>query len=245
MIYFLSDAHLGLLSISDPREHEIKLVRFLDSIKQNAEEVYLLGDMFDFWFEYKKVIPQGFTRFLGKLAELTDAGIPVHFFTGNHDLWTFGYLEKEIGLIVHRRPELVELGGKMFFLAHGDGLNDTGKSFKLLRKIFHSRTCQKLFSYFPPRLGMTFGQLWSKNNREKHSTYDNVYLGEDKEILIQFAKQYSEHTAVDYFLFGHRHLMFDLQLKNKSRVVLLGDWITQYSYAVFDGKELTVEQFLS
>ena len=145
MIYFLSDAHLGSLLVNDKRAHEKKLVDWLDRVKTDATVIYLLGDIFDFWFEYKTVVPKGFVRVLGKLAELTDSGIEIHFFIGNHDIWTFGYLENEIGLIVHKEPATIQLGTKKFFLAHGDGLYVEEKGFKIIRKIFHSRTAQKLF----------------------------------------------------------------------------------------------------
>ncbi|MFC2385094.1 MAG: UDP-2,3-diacylglucosamine diphosphatase, partial [Hoylesella saccharolytica] len=167
MIYFLSDAHLGSLAIAHARTHERRLVRFLDSIKDKAEAIYLLGDMFDFWNEYRYVVPKGYTRFLGKLSELTDKGIEVHFFIGNHDIWTYGYLEQECGLIVHRKPITTELYGKVFFLAHGDGLGDPDNKFKLLRKIFHNPTCQRLFNAIHPRWGMALGLNWAKHSRMK------------------------------------------------------------------------------
>ena len=131
-VYFLSDAHLGSLAIEHGRMHERRIVRFLDSIKHKAEAIYLLGDLFDFWNEYKMVVPKGYTRFLGKLSELTDMGVEVHFFVGNHDLWTYGYLEEECGLIVHKKPLTTEIYGKVFYLAHGDGLGDPDNSFKFL-----------------------------------------------------------------------------------------------------------------
>ncbi|MDR3706498.1 MAG: UDP-2,3-diacylglucosamine diphosphatase [Paludibacteraceae bacterium] len=240
--YFLSDAHLGALVIKDQRAHEMRLVNFLDSIKHDAEAVYLLGDMFDFWYEYKLVVPKGHVRFLGKLAELVDMGIDVHFFIGNHDIWTFGYLEKEIGLKVHREPEEINIHGKNFFLAHGDGLYDKSLGFKIIRWIFHNRALQVWYTWVPPRIGLAFGYLWSKNNRINDVEKDYSYMGEDKEHLVLFAKEYSETHPVDYFLFGHRHILLDLQLKNKSRVVIIGDWFEHFSYAVFDGNELTLEQ---
>lgn len=241
-IYFLSDAHLGSLVIENNREHEKKLVDFLNSIKENASEVFLLGDMFDFWYEYKAVVPKGHVRFLGKLAEMVDMGIKVHFFIGNHDIWTFGYLEQEVGLIVHREPSTIELNGKTFFLAHGDGLHETSNGFKFIRWIFHNRALQKLFTYIPPRLGMAFGNQWSKSNRKKDIKKDYKYQGENNEILVRFAKQYCEKQPVDFFIFGHRHIILDLQLSNKSRVLILGDWFCNFSYAVWDGIELRLEQ---
>ncbi len=236
--YFLSDAHLGSRVVADGRAHEQRLVNFLDSIKCDAKAIYLLGDMFDFWFEYKTVVPKGFVRFLGKLAEFVDSGIAVHFFIGNHDMWTFGYLEQEIGVTVHRKPEVVEINGKTFFLTHGDGLNKQSCDFRFLRSIFHNRILQKFFMWVPPRLGLNFGYTWAKNNRLKKNGKDFSYKGEDKEYLVLFAKQYAEKQPIDYFIFGHRHIELDLQLRNKSRVLILGDWLESFSYAVFDGEDI-------
>lgn len=241
MIYFISDAHLGSRLVKDPREHEMRLVNWLDKVKIDAEAIYMLGDMFDFWFEYKTVMPKSFVRFLGKMAELTDSGIEIHYFTGNHDIWTFGYLEDEIGVKVHRTPELLDIKGKKFYLAHGDGLYTEEKGFKIIRSIFHSRTCQKLFQLVPPRIGQNFGYAWSKSNREKILHIENKYLGEENEHLVIFAKKFSETHDVDFMIFGHRHIELDLELKNKSRVVILGDFIGIFSYAVFDGENFHLE----
>ncbi|MEI7504873.1 MAG: UDP-2,3-diacylglucosamine diphosphatase, partial [Paludibacter sp.] len=230
MIYFLSDAHLGSLIVRDPRAHEKKLVDWLDKVKTDATAIYLLGDLFDFWFEYHTVVPKGFVRFLGKLAEITDSGIEVHFFTGNHDIWTFGYLENEVGLIVHREPQTVQLGNKRFFLAHGDGLHAEDRGFELLRKVFHSRTAQNLFRYIPAELGQKFGYSWSKSNRMKILHIENKFQGEANENLVVFAKKYVETHNVDFLIFGHRHIALDLQLKDQKRVIILGDFVGIFSY---------------
>lgn len=243
MIYFISDAHLGSRIVTNPREHEMRLVNWLDKVKKDAEAIFMLGDMFDFWFEYKTVMPKGYVRFLGKLAELVDSGIEIHFFTGNHDIWTFGYLENEVGLIVHRKPQTFELQGKKFYLAHGDGLYTEEKGFGLIRKIFHSRTCQKLFRLLPPEIGQNFGYAWSESNRKKIMHLDNKFQGEENETLVAFAKKYSENHEVDYMIFGHRHIELNLELKNKSRVVILGDFIGIFSYGVFDGENFRLESF--
>lgn len=243
MIYFVSDAHLGSLLEKDPRSHELKLVRWLDMVKKDAEVIYLLGDIFDFWYEYKAVVPKGFVRLLGKLAEMTDAGIEIHFFIGNHDLWTFGYLENEIGLKVHTEPLIVEHSGKRFFLAHGDGLVKSDKKFNFLRNLFHSKFTQKMFGWVPPRIGQYLGYNWSKLNREKIAHEDNNYQGEDKEELVVFAKNYQSKPQVDYFVFGHRHIDLNLKLKNGSQVIILGDFVSIFSYGVFDGKDLILEYF--
>jgi UDP-2,3-diacylglucosamine hydrolase len=167
-IYFLSDAHLGSWAIDHKRMQERRLVRFLDSIKDKAAAVYLLGDMFDFWNEYRYVVPKGFTRFLGKISELTDMGVEVHFFTGNHDIWAYDYLEKECGVIIHRQPQTIELYGKIFYLAHGDGLGDPDKKFKVLRWLFHSKFCQFALATVHPRWSMWLGLTWAKHSRLKH-----------------------------------------------------------------------------
>lgn len=245
-IYFLSDAHLGSLAIAHGRMHERRLVRFLDSIKGKASAIYLLGDMFDFWNEYKYVVPKGYTRFLGKLSELTDMGVEVHFFTGNHDLWTYGYLEEECGLIVHTRPLTTEIYGKVFFLAHGDGLGDPDNKFKFLRKMFHNRTCQRLLNFMHPRWGMALGLNWAKQSRMKRADgKEPPYMGENKEFLVRFTKHYMQHHKdIDYFIYGHRHIELDLMLSKKTRMMILGDWIWQFSYAVFDGEHMFLEQYI-
>ncbi|GHT32095.1 UDP-2,3-diacylglucosamine hydrolase [Bacteroidia bacterium] len=241
-IYFISDAHLGSLMVENAREQEKRLVTWLDGIKNDAAALYLLGDMFDFWYEYRLVVPRGYTRFLGKLAELADAGIELHFFIGNHDIWTFDYLEKEIGMTIHRKPYITEIYGKRFFLAHGDGLGDPSLRFKMIRGLFHNRLAQILFSALHPRIGVGIGLLWSKQSRKKkESGFSAKYRGEDKEHLVQFAKAYTgEH--IDFFVFGHRHIILNLELHNKSRVAIIGDWMQLFSYAVFDGKTFLVEQ---
>lgn len=243
-VYFLSDAHLGSRLVENPREHEAKILRWMDSVKTDASAIYLLGDMFDFWFEYGSVVPRGHVRFLGKLAELTDSGIEIHFFTGNHDLWTFGYLEEEVGLIVHREAQDLYIGNKRFYLAHGDGLMlESEKAFRLIRGIFHSRFCQKLFRWIPPQIGQELGFRWSMKNREAIRGIENKFLGEEHEHAVLFAKKYTETEDVDFFIFGHRHILLNLQLPNKSRVIILGDFISIFSYAVFDGENLSIEIF--
>lgn len=245
-VYFLSDAHLGSWAISHRRTQERRLVRFLDTIKTKAGAVYLLGDMFDFWNEYKYVVPKGYTRFLGKLSELTDMGVEVHFFTGNHDIWTYGYLEHECGVIIHRHPSTVEIGDKVFFLAHGDGLGDPDNKFKLLRKVFHNRTCQCLLNSLHPRWGVWLGQTWAKKSRMKRADgKEPPYMGEQKEHLVLYSKEYMRtHPDVDYFIYGHRHIELDLMLSRKTRMMILGDWIWQFTYAVFDGEHIFMEQYI-
>ena len=244
-VYFLSDAHLGSWAIDHGRMHERRLVRFLDSIKHKAAAVYLLGDMFDFWYEHKYTVPKGYTRFLGKLSELTDMGVEVHFFTGNHDIWAYSYLEEECGVIMHRKPITTDIYGKVFYLAHGDGLGDPDIKFKLLRRMFHNTICQRLFSAIHPRWSMWLGLTWAKHSRMKRINGEEPpYMGENKEHLVLYAKQcMKSHPNVDIFIFGHRHIELDLNLSKSVRMMILGDWISQFTYVVFDGDHLLLEEY--
>ncbi|NDV46540.1 UDP-2,3-diacylglucosamine diphosphatase [Paludibacter sp. 221] len=244
-VYFISDAHLGSRIVENPRAHEKKIVDWLDMVKADAKAIYMVGDMFDFWYEYKTVVPKGYVRFLGKLAELVDSGIEIRFFTGNHDIWTFGYLENEVGLIVHRKPQVFEIGNKKLFVAHGDGLAVDDKGFKFIRNIFHNRTCQKLFRFVPPQIGQGFGYTWSRKNREKLTPEKKEYKGEAKEPLIIYAKKYfAECPDIDFVVFGHRHIQLDLQLANQKRVIILGDFVSLFTYGVFDGNNFWLENFI-
>ncbi len=245
-VYFLSDAHLGSLAIPHARTQERRLVSFLDKVKHKASAVYLLGDIFDFWYEYRTVVPKGYTRLLGKISELTDAGVEVHYFTGNHDLWQTDYLETECGVTLHRHNEVAEICGKVFFLAHGDGLGSEERSFRVLRSVFHNRLCQRLFSALHPRWGMAFGLEWARRSRLKREDgKEPPYRGEDKEELVRFAKAYmGTHPEINFFIFGHRHIELDLMLARQTRVVMLGDWISQFTYAVFDGESLFLENYV-
>lgn len=245
-IYFLSDAHLGSKAIRSGRTHERRLVSFLESIKYKASAVYLLGDIFDFWYEFKTVVPKGYTRFLGKISELTDMGVEVHFFIGNHDIWCKDYLTEECGVIMHYEPATIELHGKEFYLAHGDGLGDPNKTFKILRKMFHNPTLQWLFSAIHPRWSMSWGLGWAKHSRLKHEEFgEPVYMGENKEFLVLYSKEYLKtHPNINYFIYGHRHIMLDLMISRSSRVLIIGDWINNFSYAVFDGENLFLEEYV-
>jgi len=263
-IYFLSDAHLGTpfykkspkkdstvtalpnkaVRTREPVSHEIerKLCRWLDQVKEDAQAIYLLGDLFDYWFDYKTVVPRGFTRFLGKISELTDSGIEIHFFIGNHDIWLTDYFEIECGMIVHREPLVKDFNGKKFFLAHGDGLGDDSRTFKFLRSLFHNKLCRKLFAGIHPRWTVAFAHSWSQHNRATGEMIE--YFGEDKEHLVKFAKQHLTIAPnINFFVFGHRHIMLDLMIPASCRVVILGDWIRYYSYGVFDGENFSLELF--
>lgn len=244
-VYFLSDAHLGSLATKHRRMQERMLVDFLDSIKDKASAIYFLGDIFDFWFEYKTVVPKGYTRFLGKVSELTDHGVEIHYFIGNHDIWCKDYLAQECGVIMHFEPLTTEIYGSEFFLAHGDGLGDNDRKFRFLRSVFHNKFCQMLFASIHPRWGVDFGLRWAKHSRLKRvDGREPDYMGEDKEYLVLFAKNYlKSHPNINYFLFGHRHIELDLQLSRSSRMLILGDWLHFFTYAVYDGENLFLENF--
>jgi UDP-2,3-diacylglucosamine hydrolase len=244
--YFVSDAHLGSWAFKDKPENEKKLVRWMDSIKADCEALYMLGDMIDFWFEYKLVIPKGYARFFGKIAAFTDAGIPVYWFAGNHDIWLFHYVQDELGVTVYNDEIETIIHGKKFFMAHGDGLGDPSLNFRILRRIFHSRFCQGLFAFVHPRQSLWFGLNWAKNSRLKREKQPESYLGEDKEYLIQFSKKHAAENgenAPDFYVFGHRHILLDLMISSKSRVVILGDWIHLFSYGEFDGRDFQMHYF--
>lgn len=239
-IYFASDLHLGLPNYEKSMKRELLFIKWLDEIKTDAAEIYLLGDIFDFWFEYKHSIPKGFSRFLGKLCEITDSGIPVHFFTGNHDIWIFDYLPKATGIILHRKPETVIFSGKKFYLAHGDGLGPHDYSFKLLKKIFVSPFFQWLFARLHPNLGLSLAYLWSHSSKEYK---ENPKFQAENEWLVLYAKDILKTEHYDHFIFGHRHIPFELQLNEKSRFTNLGDWLVNFTYAEFDGDKLLLKKY--
>lgn len=243
-IYFISDCHLGAGTLENPLDYERRVVRFLESIADDCEELYLLGDIIDYWFEFKHVVPRGFTRFLGQLGRMSDRGTKIHWFTGNHDIWIFDYLPAEVGCTLHRGPEVVELHGQKLFLAHGDGLGEDSRMLKLMTGFFHSHVCQRMFSWIHPDLTTGFAHWWSRKSRLSGNDFPE-YMGEEKEHLIQYAKQrMKEGLEVDYFIFGHRHIMLDLMLSRKTRAMILGDWITHFSYAVMDKNgNMMLDQF--
>ena len=244
-IYFLSDFHLGVPDAASSLEREKRIVRFLDEIKQDAAVVFIVGDLFDFWYEYKNVVPKGFVRILGKMAELTDSGIPVHFFVGNHDMWMKDYFQKELQVPVYFEPMSFEFNGKKFLVGHGDGLGPGDHGYKFLKKIFRNPVCQWLFGLLPPLIGVGVANYFSRKSRAKAlaKNTDDHFLGEDKEWLISYAREVLKTEHIDYFIFGHRHIVLDYQLSGNSRYINLGDWIKYNSYAVFDGKNLVVKSF--
>ncbi len=241
-IYFLSDVHLGSKMHADSIDVERKLCSWFDMVRPDARVIYLLGDIFDYWFEYRRAVPKGFTRVLGKMAELTDNGTEIHFFIGNHDIWLTDYLAKECGLILHLEPLITEHYNKKFYLAHGDGLGDKSKSLYIMRRIFHSPILRKAFAFLHPDWTIPLAHKWSNTSREKGETPD--FLGEEREYQIQFAKEQLKLTPdIDYFIFGHRHIMLDIPIQPHSHVVILGDWIKYFSYAVFDENGIHLKQF--
>jgi UDP-2,3-diacylglucosamine hydrolase len=244
-IFFISDVHLGLFPAEKSLEREKILCKWLQKIKPETEELFLVGDIFDFWHEYKKVVPRGFTRFLGTIASFTDEGIPVHFFTGNHDLWTYDYLPKEIGVSINRHPVVRTFNGKKFYIGHGDGLGPGDYWYKMMKSVFVNPISQWIFARFHPNFAMAFGQAWSKNSRFSRNKEVEQYLGDDKEFLVQYAKEVLKKEYFDYLLFGHRHLPLKVDFSNGSQLLYLGDWINHFSYAVFDGAQLRLQSILS
>jgi UDP-2,3-diacylglucosamine hydrolase len=240
-IYFLSDFHLGAPDAASSLVREKKIVRFLDKIKDDAAEIFIVGDLFDFWYEYRNVVPKGYVRILGKMAEITDMGIPIHFFTGNHDMWMKDYFQKELNTKVYFEPAEFNFSGKKFLVGHGDGLGPGDKGYKFIKRVFRNRFCQWLFGILPPRWGIGLADYFSRKSRAKTGKTDEVFLGEEKEWLIIYAKEILQKEHVDYFIFGHRHLPLDIRLNDNSRYINLGDWIKFFSYAVFDGDKISLE----
>lgn len=236
-IYFASDFHLGAPNYKESREREAEIVAWLGAIESNCSELFLMGDIFDFWFEYAKVIPKGFIRLQGKLAQMSDAGIKIYFFKGNHDMWVKDYFTEEMGIAIVSDELIIERNGKKFYLHHGDGLGPGDRKYKLLRHIFRNRLCQWLFSMLPPRIGLYIANGWSGNSRIANNKKE-VFLDEEQEWLAIFAKEQLKKEHFDYFIFGHRHLPLDIDLGKGSRYVNIGEWINYRSYAVFDGQEL-------
>jgi UDP-2,3-diacylglucosamine hydrolase len=246
-IYFLSDFHLGAPDHTASLVREKLIVQFLDEIKQDAAEIFLVGDMFDFWYEYRKVVPKGYVRLLGKLAELSDAGIPMHFFVGNHDMWMKDYFQAELNIPVYFEPKEFVRNGKTFLIGHGDGLGPGDHGYKRLKRIFRNPACQWLFGILPPVVGMGLANYLSRSSRAQTGASEEIFLGEDKEWLIHYCKEVLQKTSIDFFVFGHRHLPIDYRLNTgtsrESRYINLGDWIRYFSYAVFDGESLVLRSY--
>lgn len=242
-IYFASDNHLGAPTKHASFPREKKFVAWLDSIKDDAAAIFLLGDLFDFWFEYKTVVPKGFTRTLGKLAEISDSGIPIYYFVGNHDLWMNGYFEEELNIPVFHQPKEFSFNEKTFFIGHGDGLGPGDKGYKRMKKVFTNPSSKWLFRWLHPDIGMRLGHYFSVKNKLISGDEDAKFLGNDHEWLVQYSKRKLDTRHYDFFVFGHRHLPLEIKLNSNSRYFNLGDWISHYTYGVFDGKEFQLKQF--
>ncbi|WJJ96974.1 UDP-2,3-diacylglucosamine diphosphatase [Algibacter luteus] len=242
-IYFASDNHLGAPTTEASFPREKKFVAWLDEIKQDAAAIFLLGDLFDFWFEYKTVVPKGFTRTLGKLAEISDSGIPIHYFVGNHDLWMNGYFEEELNIPVYHKPEEFKFNDKTFFIGHGDGLGPGDKGYKRMKKVFTNPFFKWVFKWAHPDIGMRIAQYFSVKNKLISGDDDAKFLGEDQEWLAQYCKRKLEDKHRDYFVFGHRHLPLKIKLNEKSTYVNLGDWVQYYTYGVFDGEQMELKEY--
>jgi len=241
-IYFASDCHLGVPDYESSLAREKIFVKWLDSIKSDAKEIYLLGDIFDYWFEYKQVVPKGFVRLLGKLAELSDSGIIIHYFTGNHDMWMFGYFPKELNIQVYRAPVEREINGKKIFIAHGDGLGPADKGYKFIKKVFSNKVCQWLFARLHPNFGIWLAKYFSRKSRIANGSNDEIFLGEEKERLIQYIIEKEKSSHFDYYIFGHRHLPIDMKIGN-ARYINLGEWVNHFSYAIFEEGNLELKYF--
>lgn len=247
-IYFASDFHLGIPDRDASLVREKKLVAWLDMAAKDAAEIYLMGDLFDFWFEYKTAIPKGYARLLGKLAEVTDAGIPVHLFRGNHDMWAFNYLTTEMNIILHRDPEFRTFSGKHFYLAHGDGLGPGDHGYKFIKKVFANRINQQLFRFIHPDLGIRLALFWSGKSREvnleKETRERDITLKLIRHrILVHSQNMVREHPELDFLVYGHYHLPHLETLDQKATMVVLGDWLQYFTYAVFDGEKMELMRF--
>lgn len=242
-VYFVSDHHFGLdVQISSVQREEL-FVKWLDFVKEDADTIFILGDMFDFWYEYKQAVPKGFTRVLGKLAELTDAGISIHFFVGNHDMWMLDYFPKELNIPIYFKPTEFQINQHKFLLGHGDGLGPGDKKYKFLKKIFTNPVAQFLYRWIHPDIGLKMAKYLSQKNKLISGEYDQVFYGKDKEWLYLYAQNYLQKKHVDYFVFGHRHLPLELKINPNSTYYNTGDWLIHFSYIKFDGMLMTPSIF--
>ena len=242
-LFFASDFHLGVPDKETSLKREQKIVRWLDAIKHEAQAIFLVGDIFDFWFEYKHAVPKGFVRLQGKLAELTDAGIPVKFFTGNHDMWMFDYFPQEFNIPVYREPQRMEVNGKSLFIGHGDGLGPGDRTYKFLKQVFKNPLCQWLFARIHPNLGLTVANYWSSQSRISSTKKDESFQGPEKEWLYLFAQEMEKDDHHDFYIFGHRHLPLELKVNDSSWYINLGEWVNYSTYGVFDGQDFKLLTF--
>lgn len=244
-VYFSSDNHLGAPDAASSLPREKKFVRWLDTVQEDAAAIFLLGDLFDFWFEYKMVVPKGFVRTLGKLAELRDKGIPIYFFVGNHDLWMRDYFEKELDIPVFYDSTEFLINDKKFLIGHGDGKGPHDKGYKRMKKVFTNPLSKWLFRWLHPDIGVRLGQYFSVKNKLISGDEDKAFLGKEGEWLVQYAKRKLEADHYDYFIFGHRHLPMKIAINGTSYYFNLGDWIHYYTYGVFDGEDFELEVYES
>src|SRR5215217_5274401 len=242
-IFFLSDFHLGSPNAEASLAREKLIVKFLNEIREQAYAIFIVGDMFDFWYEYRKVVPKGAVRLLGKIAELVDAGIAIHFFVGNHDMWMRNYFQKELNVPVYFEPKEFKINGKRFFVGHGDGLGPGDHGYKALKKVFRNPACQWLFGILPPFIGVGLANYFSNKSRETGGDVEEVFLGEGKEWLLIYSKEVLKKQHFDFFVFGHRHLPIDFRLSDESRYINLGEWINFCTYATFDGTSLQLKSY--
>jgi UDP-2,3-diacylglucosamine hydrolase len=242
-IYFASDFHLGVPDLPTTIAREKKLVRWLESIRHDAHSLYLVGDMFDFWFEYRYTVPKGFIRFLGKLAELRDAGLPIYFFTGNHDLWMFDYFKKELDITIYTDPQELKVGAHKILLGHGDGLGPGDRYYKVLKAgLFGNRFFQWMFHWLHPNLGMSMAHRWSKSSRIANMEREK-FQSDQTEFLFKYCEEMEKKDHHDFYIFGHRHLPLDLKVSGTSRYINLGEWVNYSPYAVYDGKNMELKSF--
>ena len=242
-IYFASDQHFGAPTVEKSKIREQKFVAWLDAIKNDAAIIFLLGDLFDFWFEYKKVVPKGFVRVLGKLAELRDRGIQIHFFVGNHDLWMQDYFETELNIPIYHSPKEFTFNKKTFLIGHGDGLGPGDKGYKRMKKVFTNPFSKWLYRWLHPDIGVKLAQYLSVKNKLISGEEDVKFLGEENEWLVIYSKRKLAEKHIDYFIFGHRHLPLEIELSKNSKYVNTGDWISHFTYGVFDGTETVLKSY--
>lgn len=242
-IYFASDFHLGVPDHATSLDREKRIVRWLNEIEGDAHAIYLLGDIFDFWFEYKHSIPKGFIRLQGKLADLRDKGLPVYFFTGNHDMWMFSYFPEELEIPIYREPIELQIGGHNLLVGHGDGLGPGDTSYKILKKFFNSSICQWLFARIHPNLGMGIAKYWSRNSRITNMKKEEKYKGEENEFLLAYCKDLEKTIHHDFYIFGHRHLPLELKVGENSKYINLGEWVHFNTYGVYDGTQVQLKTF--
>ena len=240
-IYFASDIHLGEPDYATTRKRESRLIEWLHAASKDAAAIFLVGDIFDFWFEYQHVVPKGYVRFMATVAALTDQGMPVYVFPGNHDMWMNDYLEKELGVKIFREQVVITSNGKKIFVAHGDGLGPGDFKYKLIKKVFTNPFCRWLFRWLHPDIGIKIANLWSRNSRQGHNMKKKRPI--ESEWLVAYARRKLEAAHYDYFIFGHRHIPSTYDLNDKSQYINLGDWIENETFGVFDGEELRLTRF--